>query len=380
MHGHTTISESKAGRVHEIDGLRGIAVLAVLLWHFVGSMTDSTIVQLLTIWGRTGVDLFFVLSGFLIIGILVDVQNKKGWSRIFYWRRLLRIYPPYIALILAYWLCYAWVGETAGFNTNTGLVTQLAAQLTFTWNWLMALTESAVSRGFSVTWSVAIEEWFYLLAPWVLVVTPRRHLVALLLSIGVVSIALRALAWLWLGSAYSLAPYILPPFRLDGLCAGGLLALAVRNPETSNFLRARATVIAKAALAFTIATPLLIAGMKSNLESNMYLWGHTYLTVAYTVVLLWTVQSAGTSKARLLRAWPLREAGRYSYTLYLFHPLFISLFFTLKGETRELVNSWATFGLALAALLCSLGFSVLFYWVIERWAVSLGHRSRYNDA
>jgi peptidoglycan/LPS O-acetylase OafA/YrhL len=258
------------------------------------------------------------------------------------------------------------------------LATQLAAQVTFTWNWLMAFTESAVARGFSVTWSVAIEEWFYLLAPWILVTTPRRHLVSLLISLGILSIVARAAAYLWLGSAHSLAPYILPPFRLDGLCAGGLLALAIRNEGAKALLQRNASTIAKCALAFVITTPLLIGLMRSDLDRQMYLWGHTYLTVGFSVILVWALLNVGSRQSGLLRAWPLREAGRYSYTLYLFHPLFISLLFTLGGESREIVTGWSTLCLAIAALLSSIAFSIGFYWVVERRAVALGHRTKYE--
>lgn len=134
---------------------------------------------------------------------------------------------------------------------------------------------------------------------------------------------------------------------------------------------------------FAVATPVVIAAIKSNLSQNMFLWGHTYLTVAYAVILLWAVQNAGSSRAKFLRGRLLREAGRYSYMLYLFHPLFIRCssthFFTLWGDDRELVDSWSTFGLAAAALGCSLAFSVVFYLSVERSAVSMGHRSRYEE-
>ncbi|MDC9823040.1 acyltransferase [Devosia sp. ZB163] len=367
-------------RISELDGLRGLAIVFVLLWHFVGALSGDDIVRSLTIWGRTGVDFFFVLSGFLIIGILVDERDSKHLLKVFYWRRFMRIYPPYAMLIALYWLCYVWVGESPAFNTNAGAVVQLLAQVTFTWNWLMAVTDSAVARGFSVTWSVAIEEWFYLIAPWVMIATPRRYLVPLLLAIGATSILARGAAHLLFGANHSLAPYVLPPFRLDGFCAGGLLALAMRNKLAKQALLKHASKAAKCALAFVISTPLTIAVIQNDLDRQMYLWGHTYLTVGYAIVLLWAIQSAGEKRTKWLRVKALTEAGRYSYTLYLFHPLFISLCFTLAGKQREIVASWQDVLLAVSAFVVSLLFSIVFYWAVEKRALALGKRMAYRDA
>lgn len=367
-----------AMRITELDGLRGLAVIAVLMWHFIGSMSAGEFLVLLTIWGRTGVDLFFVLSGFLVIGILVDEKDTPNVILVFYWRRFLRIYPPYFALIAAYWLIYAWVGETPGFNTDRGIATQILAQVTFTWNWLMAVTNSAVARGFSVTWSVAIEEWFYLVAPWVLIFTPKRHMVRVLVTVGLFSIVARAFAYLSLGSQYALAPYILPPFRLDGLCAGGLLAIGVRNERSLQFFRSCARQVQWLALGFAIATPMVIALCRPALDHHMYLWGHTYLTIGYTAVLLWALLHVGRPQSSFLRVWLLREAGRYSYTLYLFHPLFISLLFTLGGREREIVTDKFSLFLAATAFAGSVGFSFAFYWLVERHLIALGHRARYT--
>lgn len=369
--------DTKSNRVQEIDGLRGIAVLAVLLWHFAGSMTDATAIQLATIWGRTGVDLFFVLSGFLIIGILVDEKQSPNVFVVFYWRRFLRIYPPYFALIAAYWVCFYAVGESPGFNTNTGALTQLLAQGTFTWNWLMAITDSAVARGFSVTWSVAIEEWFYLIAPWLIIWIPKRHIAALLITVGVASALGRAVAHLWFYDRYSLAPYVLTPLRLDGLCAGGLLALAMRSRRCGVILKKHAATPAWSALAFVVTLPIVIASLRWNLDANMNLWGHVYLSIGFSMVLLCVLQNVGQRGTALLRLPLLREAGRYSYTLYLFHPLFISLMFTIAGRTREVVNDWGSLATTIAALILSVAFSVLFYWGVERPALRLGKGTAY---
>ena len=161
-------------RILELDGLRGIAVSMVLLWHFLGAILAPDLgqwaqaIRQVLIFGRTGVDLFFVLSGFLIIGILVDRKRSISRFSTFYMRRLLRIVPPYLALLLVFWIPVA-----AGVrNTVFGDEIPLWSHLSFTQNWLMAQQNSYGPGGFSVTWSVAIEEQFYLIFPLVVAFVP----------------------------------------------------------------------------------------------------------------------------------------------------------------------------------------------------------------
>lgn len=368
-------------RVAELDGLRGLAVCMVLLWHFVGSMVYeprwlAQIMQFLTIFGRTGVDLFFVLSGYLIVGILLDNRDAPNVVRVFYWRRFLRIWPPYILLIAAYWACYSAVGESAGFNTNGGFTVQFLAQLLFGWNWLMAFVDGPVARGFSVTWSVAIEEWFYILVPWFLLATPATKVPRFLLTLCVLSVVGRAIAYMSLGD--HLAPYILMPFRMDGLCVGGLLAWAIRNPDLTSCFERNKLVVERLTLCFAIVAPVFVALSKGNLDRNMYLFGHTFLSVGFVIVLLWTIQNPNTAQTRFLRSDLLRRAGWYSYTLYLFHPLFISLYFQMAGRNERILSLDDAL-LALAALLSSIAFAALSFSVMERPLSKLGHRYKYVE-
>lgn len=153
-------------RIPELDGVRGIAILLVLLWHFTGMLVDPSQgdVQYLAwrylIFGRTGVDLFFVLSGFLIIGILVDNRDSPNYLTTFYARRALRILPPYLILVGACWLLFKVLNARA--EAYFGRELPLWSLLTFTQNWVMASTNSYGATLSGGTWSLAIEEQFYL--------------------------------------------------------------------------------------------------------------------------------------------------------------------------------------------------------------------------
>jgi peptidoglycan/LPS O-acetylase OafA/YrhL len=182
--------------IPELDGLRGIAVVMVLVWHFVGLPSAGTGVDVLrqiTIFGRTGVDLFFVLSGFLITGIIVDHRSSVNLLPAFYSRRALRILPPYVVLIAFFWLTFVLAGPTKAASADIAPVwQQVLAQVTFSWNWLMAVYDGPVAAGFTVTWSVAIEEWFYLVFPIVVILTPPRKLLAILILVAAMSATARA--------------------------------------------------------------------------------------------------------------------------------------------------------------------------------------------
>jgi peptidoglycan/LPS O-acetylase OafA/YrhL len=371
-------------RILEIDGLRGIAVIAVLLWHFTGSMVNndgsllSKVIISATVFGRTGVDLFFVLSGFLIIGILIDNRSSTNLFRVFYLRRFLRIWPPYAVLLVVYWLCYLWLGESDAFNTRYGFWVQFIAQITFTYNLLMAVADGALARGLSVVWSVSIEEWFYIVFPIMIVKIHRRHLVKFLICVGLLSASCRMGIHLLYPKLWQ-APYVLMPLRLDGLCAGGLVAVAVRSDKAMKLISENRARLLRLSVLAVAAGAASVISVRGHLDSNMYIWGHLCLALAYGALVLAVVTSVGDDAVAVLRSRFLREAGRYSYTLYLIHPLFISLFFQVAGR-REVVMAWQDFWLCAGALGSAIAFSVASYWLMERRLVKFGHQFEYLPA
>jgi peptidoglycan/LPS O-acetylase OafA/YrhL len=172
----------------------------VLVWHFVGAMIDpqlgswTKIVYHLTILGRTGVDLFFVLSGFLITGIILDrKKSARPFLVSFYARRLLRIAPSYLLLVLVFWSVVSQGVRNDAFNADT----PLWHHLTFTQNWWMAAQDKWGPGAISVTWSVAIEEQFYIAFPVLVILTPHKRLPLLLTLIAGFSIASRAFAYFY---------------------------------------------------------------------------------------------------------------------------------------------------------------------------------------
>jgi peptidoglycan/LPS O-acetylase OafA/YrhL len=219
-------------RIPELDGLRGIAILLVLIWHFTGMLADpgQGAIQYLAwrfaIFGRSGVDLFFVLSGFLIVGILIDNRDSPNYFKTFYVRRMLRILPAYLILVTGFWLCVVTLDGHLAYYFDRQL--PLWSLLTFTQNWVMVSLNRLGSMSIGATWSLAIEEQFYLVAPALILWLPRRWLPKALIAIGATSIVARSACFYFYPENFT-APYVGTIFRLDGLCAGGLIAIAYRD-------------------------------------------------------------------------------------------------------------------------------------------------------
>ena len=217
--GHS--SAGLPGQIPALDGLRGIAILLVLLWHGVFSLpTNSRLLSNLFAVGSlswSGVDLFFVLSGFLIGGILLDAKQSTRYFKTFYVRRAFRILPLYgfvTGLFLAFHLpfvCTMLHGDCLPSQIP------LASYPTFTQNLWMAYLGKWGLSGMVVTWSLAVEEQFHLTIPIVIRKLSRSHLAVALISIVIGAPLLRTFM-LFNFEHGRFADYLLMPCRADALC------------------------------------------------------------------------------------------------------------------------------------------------------------------
>src|SRR5579859_2038499 len=208
-------------RIPALDGLRGMAILLVLLLHATLAIEpEARTERFLAFWtsgGWAGVDLFFVLSGFLITGILWDTKGRSGFLRAFYARRALRILPLYY-LVLALLIFAIGRGAIAGFEPLY---------------WLH-LSDFALAHGwfsdarYNGQWSLAIEEQFYLVWPALVLLLGRRRLLGICAIL--IGLALASRIALVFDGAASVAIYVLPWCRMDTLATGAALALLARGP------------------------------------------------------------------------------------------------------------------------------------------------------
>lgn len=305
----------RPGRDHlpGLDGIRAVAVSAVLIQHFTprtGRLDQS--MQ----WGRLGVIMFFVLSGFLITGILLGYRDhsatgstaKSTYFRVFYARRALRIFPIYYLTVL--------VLTIAGYRPVRDHIL-----------WLLSYTAN-ISIGFfgasyqnaSHFWSLCVEEQFYLIWPALILFTPKRLLHAVIVLTILGGVAYRSFATLS-GLPWTATDYMLPGC-LDSLGLGALLALYRHDPAHYGTFR---SVLVRIGL--FLGLPLLIAlqvvWSNPGSDGRMIPFYVTFVDLAASAVFVALVDTAGHNArsvvARGLSWSPLRYIGKISYGIYLYH-------------------------------------------------------------
>lgn len=318
----------------ELDGIRGIAILLVVYYHagqFVPDGGLQDVYVLVCILGWCGVDLFFVLSGFLITGILLDTRESPDYFRSFYGRRAVRIVPLYAVFLLLYFHVAIPLAHHLGKWPEISSAGEI-------WFWTY-LTNWRAAWGYeykniSHFWTLAIEEQFYLVWPAVVFFAGRRSLRWVCLSLIAGSLLLRSF-WDIPGERSML---MATPMRVDSLAFGALAALLMRDPQWAPKL---AGWTGKAAAAsFLLLLGVFWLARDSAVPTDprapyVSTYGLTLLGVLFTCLVLRCALKQGVRFRSLMRWRPLRRMGKYSYCIYVVH-LPIS-YFCIKVE-----NAWRT--------------------------------------
>lgn len=307
-------------RIRELDGLRGIAVLAVVGEHYF-NWVPFTLFR----YGWLGVDLFFILSGFLITSILLELRSSEHYFSVFYARRALRIFPPYYLALAIY------------------LITSVAMGLNVPWRfWLQYFfyyTSLYVGQpdfgqgafigfpnvlifGLVVLWSLSVEEIYYTIWAPIVRFTSQRSFSLLLLGMIVLAPALR----IYFHTPASPEVYTFY-CRMDGLAYGSAIALLVSfrriNPDhwltKSRYISRVGWILPPITLVYwVIAGPTTSSVLSSSL-------GITLADVSFALITLALIRESGSDKiwVRFFRHNALRSIGMVSYTMYLCHyPLY----------------------------------------------------------
>ena len=354
-------------RHKSLDALRAIAIGLVVLFHYAtGGMPPERLegfksyLWTLVALGWSGVDLFFVLSGFLIGGILIDNRNATNFFRVFYVRRIARILPLYIlAFGIAVW-------QTPELRD---VVTTLfyAAFVQNIW----MTTHHGLDDYLSVTWSLAVEEQFYLLAPLMVRFVPPAAWFKVLAALLVVGPVCRALSWvIYPAGDEWLAALMLLPCRIDTLAVGVLLAVAMRNPSWRTWLLSHRWGLSCGSMTCGLLAIMMVLTGHHWRAPAFSIIGFSLVAFSWAGVLIIVVTQNGPVSFALFRV--LAPIGVGAYSIYLFHNY---------GPTvsQHLVD-WATSGtLKRTALL--IGFNLVvagtLWRLIERPFIQLGHRATY---
>jgi peptidoglycan/LPS O-acetylase OafA/YrhL len=360
-------------RIPELDGLRGAAIALVLLFHFVLSIqTPWPDLNRVMLFGWSGVDLFFVLSGFLIGGILLDYRSSDSYFTAFYARRFFRIVPIYFAVLALYGLVWLFGGNSrAHENLYVGPPMSWYAYVTFTNNFWIALHNS-MKIFLPPSWSLAIEEQFYLTLPLIIFLVRPKH-VAKIVFTGIAAIL--ALRWFYCSHALvsQNQAYVLPWFRADALLIGVSAALTVRNARALTWLKSHLWTLYLAAAVFAalvIHTGGALPADEASPNHPVMTYGLTCVALMYACILLAAVLGRSRIQSRLLTLSPLRWLGKVSYCVYLIHvPIFSAMFHSFGVRVP----------VALVALASMFVLAELSWRVFEAPLMRIGHRFNYSE-
>jgi peptidoglycan/LPS O-acetylase OafA/YrhL len=300
-------------------------------------------------FGWTGVDLFFVLSGYLIGGVLIDNRNSRALFGTFYARRIFRIFPLYLLFL-----------TTASLTYGTGLPAWRF--LTFTQNFAWAhsgLTGAGIT---GLTWSLAVEEQFYLILPILIRASSLRALMVFCVCCIVVAPACRVL----LLRTFGVLPYVMLPGRMDTLFTGVIVACIVRH--SSMLKMAQHHIRLLVCLCGGAFAGFLILGVATGFSPgslSMYLFGYSLLSISFGCGLLAVV----IRKQQFVRHKLLVATGVCAYSIYLFHQIILSESLSLIGSAPPAANLTALGGTIAVAVTC--------WYFIERPFIGYA-RSRWD--
>ena len=388
-------------RLAVVDGLRGTAILMVMTYHLWGLLPGLTgqhstarfDVYLAHVFrsGWAGVDLFFVISGFLLTGNLYDARGSRTYFRSFYARRFLRVFPLYDVFLVVLLFIVPLSPTLAGVLQIDALRKVQWFYWTYTVNIAGSLRATAdkIPLAHTHIWSLCVEEQFYLIWPaFVLYGGSRRRLMRLFLIVMAAALVSRWLFTLELasGTFRENAPYSLLPCRMDTFAFGGYLALAVRG-ETDEVASLRRLA------------PMLVAGAFLGLAGIYLGWhslkpfdnptrtiGFSFLTIGFGGLLAIVLDArSGTVLRRLFESRPLVTAAKFSYGLYVVH---LGVAFVL---IPRVVGAWWTKPVDGSLFFANLGFlalagtaSLAIAWVswhlLEKRALALKRYFPYGTA
>lgn len=300
------------GRIPELDGFRAIAILWVLLHHAAYAFPNPPgtleawprLVTFILSRGWLGVDLFFVLSGFLITGILLDSRRHAHYWRNFYARRVLRILPVYFVVLAICWIAYD--GYSSYFVLSVAMLANFAGYFS-----------AQIPHGPGVFWSLAVEEHFYFIWPLMVWLLGLRALGVVAGLIVVFVPVLRGVAAAG-GMDIENEIYVYSWFRFDGLALGALVAVWVRSgwANRPRSLQVAAGFVLVAVLVTLGGWPYGLMQTKTVASAALR---YTQVQLVFAAAILASVALRNTTWTGVLRSGFLRLTSDYSYCMYLVH-------------------------------------------------------------
>jgi peptidoglycan/LPS O-acetylase OafA/YrhL len=384
-----TFKPDTAARVPEWDGIRGLAILMVVLHHYgsirLGIGGVSGVIGSVTSILWTGVDLFFVLSGFLLGGILMRHRDSANYFKTFYVRRVCRILPLYFLWMALFFLVPLFAPQkppgwfSAIFQQNIPHFPNWV-YLFFLQNIFVAKTGYALAQWLGPTWSLAIEEQFYLVIPFIIWLVPRRRLLAVLIAMIALVPVFRVYLFLFHSSIFT---YVLLPCRADSLLLGVLCAYVLRDErirarmeQHRHWIRGAFVGLAAGMVGLTIFSH--VRGSATLYTFEMATFGFSWIALFCACLILLVATSRAGVVARLTRVPLLRHFGLIAYAMFLINlPVYTLMQGLILGKTSADIGDFKDILVALLAFLFTWILATLSWNYFEKPIVRWGHSFSY---
>jgi peptidoglycan/LPS O-acetylase OafA/YrhL len=362
-------------RIPQLDGLRGVAIALVLAFHYVNFAVETGAPRWMgflirpTSLGWSGVDLFFVLSGFLIGGILLDARESSNYFRVFYRRRVCRIFPLYFAFLVVIFV----VGHFARPPLQDIFRPEIPwlPLVTFCQNFWMAIHNMLGAGAVNPTWSLAVEEQFYLTLPAVIYFVKPSRLIWIVTA-GIVAAPLIRLTIFLVNPRLTAALYVLLPCRMDSLLLGVAAAYLLRRPGAWEFASKHRNHLWTAIELLTVVCALFLIRASMTDPLTMLL-GYDCLGLLYVCVLVASL--VDSRLAGILQTKWLMGLGTIAYGVYLIHPLIFGL---CVSALKDSPNRGAI--AAVLALSVTLATAKMSWEWFEKPLVRFGHKEGYENS
>ena len=375
------IAGSRPRHYLELDSLRGIAILIVVAYHY----------NLAPFLGGVGVDMFFVLSGFLLGGTLLDKKEAPNYFKAFYARRVCRIFPLYflslfllLILLLAAPFTLGWwlFGDSIRFLLADPI--PLWSYFTFTQNFEMVEQGAWGTPWLAHAWSLAVVEQFYLILPFLVRFVSRERLPYLLTGLILAAPLSRTILFDFHPHG-DFALYVLMPCRADSLLMGVLCAYAIRNERCLNLLRTHTRAL-YGVLTVLVAGVVLMVFSRSQTPTPHQpffapSYGYTWLALLYSCILLIAITEKQGLVTWVTRIRPLGALAAITFGVYLLHmPIGMSFRWLILGQLQVPETWWSTLVVAFGALVVTLAVTSISWMFFERRIVNWGRSFRYGEA
>ena len=369
------------GRTPELDGLRGIAILLVWMGHYFVVPARGMVGFLDGSWfrlGWTGVDLFFVLSGFLIGGILLDVRSSPRYFTTFYARRFFRIIPLYYVWIAAYMVLAELERRYLAAHVGSVQTIDFAifGQFLFLQNFRDVLASTVSFWWFTSTWSLAVEEQFYLVAPVIVRYLSGRTLALVLILVTLASPVARLMVRESGPSGPWLA-YRLMPCRADSLAIGMLAALLWRGPGMRDWMATHGGILYGLFGVLFAGVAYIWRWHSDPLLPLTQTLGYTWLALFFGVTLLLALARPADPLAVLTRARFLRQIGGISYCIYIVHEAVFLFTHRILLHALPVVTDEKVAAVTILAALITYGVAKLSWKYFEAPLLRHGHAYEY---